>query len=122
VKTSRVHQPSYFDVADRVTRAARTAPAESVAPLDAASIQDAIKKMYGCDSRYVETVPVIQETSGERIMVEVFDVFGHATAKRAYSWQYLDGEEMKTIAVLENPAVKSASGAVKLIVVANPCL
>ena len=83
------------------------------------SIRDAIKKMHRCESGYVETVPVIHGIVAEKIMVEVFDLFGHATAKRAYAWQYPDGEEMKTIAVLENPTVNSASGAVKLIVAAN---
>ena len=119
MKTSDVYQPPYFDVTARAVRPDGTAPADSSEPENVRSIQDAIKEMHGCESRHVETVPVIHGTVAERIMVELFDVFGHATAKRAYAWQYRDGEEMKTIAVLENPAVKSAAGAVELIIVTN---
>jgi hypothetical protein len=35
--------------------------------------------------------------------VEVFDLLNHKRAKRADAWQYKDGNETKTVAVLEIP-------------------
>lgn len=51
-------------------------------------IQDAIKKMHGCDSTYVESVPVHEVFQGKTIWageVEVFDLHGHPRAKRCYA-------------------------------------
>jgi hypothetical protein len=36
--------------------------------------------------------------------VEVFDLVSHRKAKRAYAWSYRDGDQNKTVAVLEGPA------------------
>jgi len=52
--------------------------------------------------------------------VEVFDLIGHAKAKRAYAWQYQDGpDEIKTVAVLEIPPVVSPQSAVKVAIAAK---
>jgi hypothetical protein len=86
------------------------------------SLQDAIKAMHGCDSRYIESVAVHEVFRGQtawRGAVEVFDLVGHEKAKRAYAWQYQDGKETKTVAVLEIPPVDSAETAVKVAIAAK---
>jgi hypothetical protein len=87
------------------------------------SIQKAIRAMHGCDSRYVESVPVHEVFEGQTAWqgtVEVFDLIGHVKAKRAYAWQYQDGpDEIKTVAVLEIPPVDSPESAVKVAIAAQ---
>ena len=83
------------------------------------SLQDAIKAMHGCDSRYVESVPVVERCENKIAWhgtVEVFDLIAHPKAKRAYAWSYRDGDENKTIAVLEIPPVDSPQTAVKVAI------
>jgi hypothetical protein len=84
------------------------------------SIQNAIKAMHGCDSQHVESVQVHEVFQGQTAWqgtVEVFDLIGHGTAKRAYAWQYQDSpEEIKTVAVLEIPPVDSPQNAVKVAI------
>ena len=49
--------------------------------------------------------------------VEVFDLFKHPKAKRAYAWSHLDGskdERERFVAVLEIPPVDSALKAVQV--------
>ena len=47
----------------------------------------------------VESVPVVERFEGQTAWqgtVEVFDLIGHPTAKRAYEWTYRDGKQNKT--------------------------
>lgn len=91
-------------------------------PKNLESLQRAIEATHGCDSRYVESVPVHEVFQGQTAWqgtVEVFDLFGHAKAKRAYAWQYEDGKETKTVAVLEIPPVDSPESAVKIAIAAK---
>ena len=92
-------------------------------PKNVQSLQDAIKAMHGCDSRYVESVPVHEVFQGQtawRGTVEVFDLMGHSKAKRAYAWQYEDDDkQIKTVAVLEIPPVDSPESAVKVAIAAK---
>lgn len=82
-------------------------------------LKDAIRAMHGCESLHVESVPV-KEVFENQIawegMVEVFDLVGHPEAKRAYAWTYGDGDQNKTVAVLELPPVDSAQSAVKVAI------
>jgi hypothetical protein len=85
-------------------------------------LQIAIAAMHGCESRHVESVPVHEVFRGEtawRGTVEVFDLIGHAKAKRAYAWSYQDGDEIKSTAVLEIPPVDSPQTAVKVAIAAR---
>jgi hypothetical protein len=85
-------------------------------------LQVAIRAMHGCESRHVESVPVHEVFRGEtawRGTVEVFDLIGHAKAKRAYAWSYQDGDETKSTAVLEIPPVDSPESAVKVAIAAK---
>jgi hypothetical protein len=52
--------------------------------------------------------------------VEVFDLYGHPKAKRAYAWSHLDGakdERTRFVAVLEIPPVESAVTAARVQIV-----
>jgi hypothetical protein len=51
--------------------------------------------------------------------VEVFDLIGHAKAKRCYAWSYQDGGETKSTAVLELPPVDSPKSAIKVAIAAK---
>jgi hypothetical protein len=82
-------------------------------------LQDAIRKTHGCDSSHVKSVPVTERYAGEvawQGTVEVFDLVGHPKAKRAYAWSYRDGDQIKSVAVLEIPPVDSPGSAVKVAI------
>jgi hypothetical protein len=52
--------------------------------------------------------------------VEVFDLHGHAKAKRAYSWSHLDGEKderTRFVTVMEIPPANSVEIAVPVQIV-----
>jgi hypothetical protein len=92
-------------------------------PKNLQSLHDAIKAMHGCESRYVESVPIHEVFQGQTAWqgtVEVFDLMGHSQAKRVYAWQYEDDDKQaKTVAVLENPPVDSPQTAVKVAIAAK---
>ena len=61
------------------------------------SIQDAIRRLHGCESRHVESVPVHEEFRGQTVwdgIVEVFDLIGHPKAKQCYAWGHRSGTRM----------------------------
>ena len=80
------------------------------------ALQEAIRRMHGCASSFVKTVPV-KEVEGEVPVwqgeVEVFDLEGHGEAKQCYAWGATreDGG-LKVILVL-NPPIRSANDAVR---------
>jgi len=86
-------------------------------------LQMVINHLHGCSSEWVETVPVHEVFKGQTIWqgdVEVFNLTGHAKAKRAYAWSHLDGkndERTRFVAVLEIPPVESAETAVRVQIV-----
>ena len=85
-------------------------------------LKDAIRATHGCESLHVESVPVVEQFENEiawQGTVEVFDLVGHPEAKRAYAWTYRDGDQDKTVAVLEIPPVDSAKTAVKVTIAAK---
>jgi hypothetical protein len=83
------------------------------------TIEERIKKEYGCGSRHVRSEQV-HESFGGRIawqgIVEVFDLIGYPEAKRAYAWIYSEGNQDHTVIVLEKPPVDSAQSAVKVAI------
>jgi hypothetical protein len=82
-------------------------------------LKDAIRATYGCESLHVESVPTKEVFEGQTAWdgtVEVFDLVGHPKAKRAYAWSYRDGDETKSVAVLEIPPVDSPQSAVKVAI------
>ena len=88
-------------------------------PKEITELKDAIRETHGCESLHVESVPV-KEVFENQIAwegtVEVFDLVGHEKAKRAYAWSYRDGDQNKSIAVLEIPPVDSPQSAVKVAI------
>jgi hypothetical protein len=85
-------------------------------------LQKAIKETHGCDSRHVESVPVkekFEEQMAWKGTVEVFHLIAHPRAKRAYAWCYRDGDQIKTVAVLEIRPVDSPQSAVKVAIAAK---
>jgi hypothetical protein len=89
------------------------------------ALQDAIKKLHGCDSTYLESVPVYETFQGKTVWageVEVFEIREHPKAKRCYAWAHKEGEKDKHtryVVVLEIPPVDSAQKAVQVSVVAE---
>jgi hypothetical protein len=91
-------------------------------PNEITEIKDAIRATHGCESLHVESVPVKEVFEGQTAWegtVEVFELIGHPEAKRAYAWTYRDGDQNKTIAVLEIPPVDSSQSAVKVTIPSN---
>jgi hypothetical protein len=59
------------------------------APRDITELKNAIRFTHGCESLHVESVPVKEIFDGETAWegtVEVFELVGHQSAKRAYAW------------------------------------
>jgi hypothetical protein len=89
------------------------------------ALQDAIKKLHGCDSTYLESVPVHETFQGKTVWageVEVFEIRGHPKAKRCYAWAHKEGgkdEHTRYVAVLEIPPVNSAKAAVQAAIVSD---
>lgn len=89
------------------------------------ALQDAIKKLHGCDSTYVESVPVHEQFQGQTVWageVEVFEIRGHPKAKRCYAWAHKEGEKdehTRYVTVLEIPPVDSPQTAVRADIVSN---
>ena len=90
-----------------------------------ASLQNAIRQLNHCDSKYVESV-FVSETivglpkspvgDGE---VGVFEIFDHPQAKRAYAWSYRAGDNTRFVVVLEIPPITSPQTAVKAALAAQ---
>lgn len=90
---------------------------------DIQELRDTITAMWSCKSQHVASVPVCDmfgDTVAWEGVVEVFDLDGHAQAKRAYGWQFkTDNEERKAMVVLELPPVDSAESAVRVAIAAK---
>jgi hypothetical protein len=84
------------------------------------SLQDAIKKLHGCDSMHVQSLSVFERFHGRMVWgtVELFELQGHPKAQRCYAWSHEkdDGGEL-CMAVLEIPPVDSAQKAVRVAIV-----
>jgi hypothetical protein len=88
-------------------------------------LQMALNHLHGCNSTWIESVPVHEVFRGQTVwrgIVEVFDLTGHPKAKRAYGWSHPDGPDDKNerfVTVLELPPVDSAQAAVKVSIVSD---
>jgi hypothetical protein len=86
-------------------------------------VQVAVSQLHDCGATWRETVPVHEVFQGKTVWqgdVEVFDLNGHAKAKRAYAWSHREGnndEGERFVAVLEIPPVESAVTAVRVQIV-----
>lgn len=83
------------------------------------SIQDAIRRLHGCESRHIESVPVHEEFRGQTVwsgQVEVFELTGHPKAAMCYAWGHHAGKgdkQSRYVIVLRMPPVDSPIVAVR---------
>lgn len=88
-----------------------------------ARLQVAVSQLHNCGTTHAGTVPVHEVFQGQTVWqgdVEVFDLYGHPRARRAYAWSHIDGkndEKERFVAVLEIPPVESAETAVRVQIV-----
>ena len=82
-------------------------------------LQIAIRHQHGCASNHVMTIPLTEQLNGRIVWqgeVEIFDLQGHATAKRCYAFAYAGADNQKRYAaVLELSPVDSPRGAVRSV-------
>jgi len=92
-------------------------------PAGLPALVDAIRHMHGCEATFVESVPVREAFQGATVWdgeVQVFDLRGHPTAKRAYAWSHAtEGVKRRFYAVLHAPPVDSPLAAVRASIVAD---
>ena len=92
-------------------------------PAGLPALVDAIKHMHGCAATFVESVPVRETFNGATVWegeVQVFELRGHLTAKRAYAWSHAtEGAKRRFYAVLHAPPVDSPVAAVRASIVAD---
>lgn len=85
---------------------------ESIRPL-----QEAIKKLHGCDSFFVGAVALTEKHEGRVVwdgVVNIFDILGHPEAKACYAWASpTDNGGLKYYAILHIPPVDSPLAAVR---------
>ncbi len=83
------------------------------------AFHQAIMDLHGCDSTWVEAVPVARKLPDESIwegVVQVFDLSGHPEATRCYAWP--GGESSSVVVMLhQEPVVTSPSAAVKTSII-----
>lgn len=88
-----------------------------------AELKAAILRLHGVQAEHVESVPVEESHAGETVwkgIVEVFDLAGHPTAKRAYAWSHeADSGGQRYVAVLHTPPIVSPVTAVRAAIVAE---
>jgi hypothetical protein len=90
------------------------------------AIQDAIRRLHGCESRHIESVPVHEEFRGQTVWdgtVEVFELIGHPKAKQCYAWGHRTGKKDKQsryIVVLRVLPVDSPVMAVRTFIASEP--
>jgi hypothetical protein len=87
-------------------------------------LKGAIRRLHGAEAKHVGSVAVKEVFNGELVwdgIVEVFDIVGHATANRVYSWAHNadspEGKKRRQIAVLHIPPVVSPETAVRAAIV-----
>jgi hypothetical protein len=96
-----------------------------VDPAGISALRDVIRRLHGCESRWVESVRVDQAHEGTpwEGEVQVFEVLDHPKAQRAYVWSYpTDRGERRFHALLALPPVDSPIMAVQLAVLVEAAL
>lgn len=88
-----------------------------------ARLQDAIRRLHGCESTHSRSDPVKETFRGQTVwegVVEIFDLIGYPKATRCYAWSHKndDGSD-RFVAVLELPPVDSPITAVRAAIVAD---
>jgi hypothetical protein len=91
-----------------------------------ARLQNAIRQLNRCESKYVATVFVSEHFlsfhkkrlwQGE---VAIFEIYGHTQAQRAYAWSNTVGDnDTRYVVVLETPPINSPETAVQAAIAAQ---
>jgi hypothetical protein len=86
-------------------------------------LQDAIKRLHGCDAKHLHSTPVMETFQGRIVWdgyVEVFALIGHAKAQTCYAWIQDQGHgEERYFAVLGTPPINTAREAVRAMIVSE---
>lgn len=89
-------------------------------------LQNAIRQLNHCESRYIETVTVsesvrsFQHNTNWQGNVAVFEICGHPKARKAYAWScLLLNQKVRYVVVLEVPPVNSPQAAVQAAITAQ---
>jgi hypothetical protein len=93
-----------------------------MAEVSAEALREAIHNLHGCESVWIESVPVKEIFESQTVWegtVQVFDLVGHPTAKRCYAWSYETGEggKRRFVAILHQDPVDSPQAAVRAAIV-----
>ena len=86
------------------------------------NVAKAIEKAANCAASHRESVVVVEMFRGQTVwegVVEIFDLHGHAKARRAYGWKTGTGKDATYTTVLELPPVDSPNTAVRASIVAG---
>lgn len=91
------------------------------APIKA--LKEAIRNLHGCESTWIESVPVKETFQGKVVwegVVQVFNLHGHPTATRCYAWSHrTKGKKRRFVVVLHQVPVDSPEKAVRAAVIAE---
>jgi hypothetical protein len=86
-------------------------------------LRDTIRHLHGGEATHIESVPVKETFKGDTVwdgVVEVFDLKGHAKAKRVYAWAHDTddpGNPKRHVTVLHIHPVTSPELAVKASII-----
>ena len=85
------------------------------------ALKKTIRDLHGCDSTWIEAVPVKEAFQGQTVWegtVQIFELHGHLTAKRCYAWSHeTDEGKRRFVAVLHQGPVDSPVAAVRVAIV-----
>jgi hypothetical protein len=88
-----------------------------------AMLQDVVQQVYRCSAIHSESAHVHETLNGQTLWngeVEVFELVGHAKAKKCYAWLYREnGQNTRFITVLGRELVASPEMAVKSAIFFN---
>ena len=91
---------------------------------EAARLHQAIRDLHGCESEWIEVVPVHETHAGATVWegtVQVFDLIDHPTLTRCYAWSYQVDESGKRryVAVLHDGPIDSPRKAVQAAILSE---
>jgi hypothetical protein len=88
-----------------------------------AALQDAIRKLHGCESDHVFSEQVTERFQGQTVwegVVETFVLRDHPKAMKCHAWNHAtDDGGSRVVTVLELPPVDSARKAVQVAIAAE---
>ena len=86
-------------------------------PAGIPALIDAIRHLHDVGAKHVATERVVETHDGKIVWagdIEIFDLIGHAKAKRCYAWsEATKGDKRRFFAVLHGAPVESAQAALQ---------